>query len=131
MTKKAEGRRQKAEPTEHAFGSHEDYGVMQIAAERERQILSEGYGPTHDDNHLNGEIAMAAACYACLGWVHSSYKHTKASEMEPPNRFPLFWPWANQYWKPKDDPIRNLARAGALIAAEIDRLSRLQNKEAK
>ena len=29
-----------------------------------------------------------------------------------------------EWWKPSIDPVRNLAKAGALIAAEIDRLQR-------
>lgn len=32
------------------------------------------------------------------------------------------WPWDEEWWKPSLDPIRNLEKAGALIAAEIDRL---------
>jgi hypothetical protein len=32
------------------------------------------------------------------------------------------WPWEPEGWKPSDDPIRNLVKAGSLIAAEIDRL---------
>ncbi len=33
------------------------------------------------------------------------------------------WPWFDG-WKPDlSDPIRNLVKAGALIAAEIDRLA--------
>jgi len=39
---------------------------------------------------------------------------------------PFTWPWEASWWKPSDDPIRNLAKAGALIAAEIDRLQRKQ-----
>ena len=31
------------------------------------------------------------------------------------------WPWPPEFWKPSDDPVRNLVKAGALIAAEIDR----------
>ena len=31
------------------------------------------------------------------------------------------WPWAQDFWKPKDQ-LRNLVMAGALIAAAIDRL---------
>jgi hypothetical protein len=35
------------------------------------------------------------------------------------------WPWEQpDWWKPSDNPIRNLEKAGALIAAEIDRLIR-------
>jgi len=30
------------------------------------------------------------------------------------------WPWGVEYWKPKD-PLTNLVRAGALVAAAIDR----------
>jgi hypothetical protein len=40
---------------------------------------------------------------------------------------PSSWPWDYDWWKPSDDPIRNLTKAGALIAAEIDRLNRLRH----
>jgi hypothetical protein len=39
------------------------------------------------------------------------------------------WPWDNKYWKPSEDKVRNLVKAGALIAAEIDRLQRLNNTD--
>jgi hypothetical protein len=33
------------------------------------------------------------------------------------------WPWDGEWWKPNyNDPVRNLVKAGALIAAEIDRV---------
>jgi hypothetical protein len=35
----------------------------------------------------------------------------------------FYWPWEWSFWKPRD-PVRNLVIAGALIAAEIDRLQR-------
>jgi len=34
---------------------------------------------------------------------------------------PPSWPWAQTAFKPSGDPVRNLEKAGALIAAEIDR----------
>jgi hypothetical protein len=34
------------------------------------------------------------------------------------------WPFEPASYKLSDDPIRNLTKAGALIAAEIDRLER-------
>ncbi len=37
-----------------------------------------------------------------------------------------WWPWGKSWWKPSDDPIRDLEKAGALIAAEIDRRLRLR-----
>lgn len=36
------------------------------------------------------------------------------------------WPFNRKEWKPSSDPIRNLVKAGALIAAEIDRLHRVK-----
>ena len=36
----------------------------------------------------------------------------------------LTWPFDAIWLKLTDDPIRNLVKAGALIAAEIDRLQR-------
>jgi hypothetical protein len=38
-------------------------------------------------------------------------------ETPPPN-----WPWDAKWWKPSVDHVRNLVKAGALIAAEIDRM---------
>lgn len=39
----------------------------------------------------------------------------------------MMWPFSQEWWKPTpDDRIRELAKAGALIAAEIDRLQRMQ-----
>lgn len=83
-------------------------GAELIAEERFRQIGSEGWDCFHDDTHDKGQIARAAACYALAD---------VALKRKPR------WPWARSWWKPKDR-IRNLVRAGALIAAEIDRLQR-------
>lgn len=93
----------------------EDSGIERIARERERQIQSEGYSPEHDDKHANGEIADAAACYAlnpASRLIGATITH--------------FWPWGLQWWKPSRDRIRDLEKAGALCAAEIDRLLRLK-----
>jgi len=88
-------------------------GAELIVAERARQQSAEGWSEFHDDTHKRGEMARAAACYAL--------QHTNVSGRA------IRWPWSRDWWKPKD-PIRNLVRAGALIAAEIDRLQR-QSKE--
>ena len=40
-----------------------------------------------------------------------------------------FWPWREGEWKPTpDDRVRDLAKAGALIAAEIDRIQRARGR---
>lgn len=41
------------------------------------------------------------------------------------------WPWAREDWKPDENPIRNLVKAGALIAAEIDRLAAVAGPSAE
>jgi hypothetical protein len=79
-------------------------GVQAIEGERRRQVAIEGWTPEHDSAYRNGELTRAAACYA-LG-----------------ARPPGMWPWADSWWKPGTKE-RNLEKAGALIAAELDRLT--------
>lgn len=91
-------------------------GVMRIAQERHRQIKAEGWTPEHDDDHTDEQLRWAAACYLLTG------RFTIAEE----DFGDRCWPWVDG-WKPgmrDDDPVRNLVKAGALIAAEIDRLER-------
>lgn len=107
-------------------------GVDLIAAERRRQVESEGWTPDHDDGHTLAELAVAGACYALLGtrWKDSTI-------LGEPLVASILWPWGAGDWKPADYPdppytpdvhidrkVKDLVRAGALIAAEIDRLER-------
>lgn len=108
--------------------------IEEIAAERQRQIEVEGWSPAHDDQHREGELSRAAACYAAHA---SAYQRVAAHvglaayrSTEPSQSADNFgWPWSSQWWKPKD-PRRDLVRAGALIVAEIDRLDREARKAA-
>jgi hypothetical protein len=95
-----------------------------IAAERQRQIEAEGWTPEHDDDHSDGELLLAAGSYAsyALGLEYHGRNFDDAL-------WRVRWPWSIDWWKPSDDPIRNLVKAGALIAAEIDRLQRRTPKE--
>lgn len=90
-------------------------GVELIAAERERQIEDDGFNASHDDRHDLGEMAIVASAYA----VHSANIVRGHNTPMPPQ-----WPWDTNCWNPNPNPIRNLVKAGALIAAEIDRLQR-------
>lgn len=94
----------------------EQSGISLIAAERERQIAVEGWTPEHDDKHNKAELNEAARAYARAAelQVRSGCEPTHAG----------LWPWDASWWKPSPEPIRNLVKAGALIAAEIDRLQR-------
>lgn len=96
-----------------------------IAAERDRQMSDEGWTFEHDNDHTDGELAQAAACYA---WP-------------PPQPIEVrkAWPWNREWWKPtipasgaestwreiRDARVRDLVKAGALIVAEIERLERI------
>jgi hypothetical protein len=96
-------------------------GSELIAQERKRQINNEGYNDGHDDEHFTGELALVAAYYA----MSEEQRLEELSKSDDPKEPPTGFPWDNEYWKPTpDNRIRELVKAGALIAAEIDRLQR-------
>lgn len=99
--------------------------IQIIQEERQRQILVEGYTDKHDDEHGGGEMAFAASCYARYAGYQSEID---GSEFGSVNKelVDSEWPWELSWWKPEDSKIKNLAKAGALIAAEIDRIQRIK-----
>lgn len=86
-------------------------GAELIGEERRRQTDVEGYDATHDRHHTPQVLCRAAVGYA----LHDDPSKPVADAAAN------LWPWAQDFWKPKDQ-LRNLVRAGALIAAAIDRL---------
>lgn len=102
-------------------------GLRMITNERQRQMAVEGWTPEHDDTHHMGELSMAAHAYAevssamCRGATAEEFDgFMMVSEGD--------WPFDADSWKPSAHPIRNLVKAGALIAAEIDRLVRMESR---
>lgn len=114
-------------------------GIDLIAAERHRQISKEGHNARHDDGHTDGSLAMAAACYAAPERIYRREEPVDAVRFVEP------WPWEHKWDKrfslgerktnpgnmlpqihtlTKAERIDLLVKAGALIAAEIDRLNR-------
>lgn len=105
-------------------------GAEMIAAERARQIVDEGWSPEHDAHHTDDELAWAAACYAAPRTIYSA--------LATPGSYRFVEPWPVEYtanlnrgepgyrpWRRSEcDRITELVKAGALIAAEIDRLQR-------
>lgn len=90
-------------------------GIELIAEERKRQIEVDGFNWRHDDEHDTHQLSDAAIVYAAPAPLR--YK-----VME-------WWPWDKSWLKEDktfttDGRIRELVKAGALIAAEIDRLQR-------
>jgi hypothetical protein len=100
-------------------------GASLIMAERARQILVEGFTVEHDvEAYKHGELLRAAYGYLLSGGSKDYISPWERAPGEPPPS----WPWAFDWWKPSDDPVRDLEKAGALIAAEIDRLLALKDE---
>lgn len=106
-----------------------------VIAERRRQIMSEGWTPEHDDEHAQGEMALAAACYAAHTATWEFIGHGLDSKgglfraYQSAQEFVgRMWPWAREWWKPKDERS-NLVRAAALLLAEIERMDRAAGKD--
>lgn len=94
-------------------------GIESIAAERMRQTQVLGWTWSHDDEHEDGELALASAAYILQDFGTPVLVPGMVNGLENG----AIWPWPLGAWKPKDRRS-NLVRAGALIAAEIDRLDR-------
>lgn len=116
-------------------------GAERISAERKRQIEKEGWSPEHDDEHDDQSLLLAAICYAAPERIYR--QEGLAAGMAFIDPWPRSWAdgWDKryQYGGRKENPgnvppdpstytheerIDLLTKAGALIAAEIDRLER-------
>lgn len=96
----------------------ESDGARAIELERREQV-ARGWTADHDDEHDEGELLYAAICYA---------QFRLDDPHDPPERVPDAWPFEPENWHAHRDRRRNLVKAGALIAAEIDRLDRLVDR---
>lgn len=101
-------------------------GAELIALERDEQINEHGYDATHDDllyGYLhNAELLRAASIYLVYAATQVA---NPTAEMPSPqdwldSREHAEWPWAPSAFRPSEDPEKNLTKAGALIAAQID-----------
>jgi hypothetical protein len=113
-------------------------GAIDVLAERRRQRTDpqtggEGYSDAHDDDHIGGDLAAAAACYAAPKPLLLRTEGLDAVSFADP------WPWDDGFDKrPRDrnhkllsarqmkPALRRdlLVKAAALLIAEIDRLDR-------
>lgn len=117
-------------------------GIELITEERRRQIEEEGFDANHDAQHYGGELAMAAICFAAPKQIY--FRANAASRdgfiyVDPfPETWDLSWDKRQEYGGDdlnddrlpdpasytQEERIDLLVKAGALIAAEIDRLQR-------
>lgn len=109
--------------------------IDEIKAERLRQMEIEGWSTAHDDRHTDKSLALAAALYAAPIPLKELVLAHDGDSYQARTRDP--WPWTGvsvngsyNCWdkRHKHDYRRRLVIAGALIAAEIDRLDRKGKK---
>jgi len=105
-----------------------------ITEERKRQIREKGYDDKHDDDHDTEQLIRAAQCYLNQVSIKSQVMNINDSYNNKLKLYraverPKDWPpeWLPESWNP-DSPIRDLVKAAALIAAEIDRRLRIPDK---
>lgn len=118
-------------------------GIELIAAERKRQIDVEGFDSQHDEQHGDGELLRAAICYATPVVIYTVEDFTN-EVIQLTDPWPAGWErWdkRKKYGYVHDETIPDpctyklserldlLAKAGALIAAEIDRIKNQQHYE--
>ena len=93
-------------------------GLDLIIKERERQWYEEKFNDDHDEIWTDNELVRAAYCYMLAAVAPSVLEEGETL----PTYAPELWPFDERWWKPTyEDPQRMLVKAGALIAAEIDR----------
>lgn len=102
-----------------AGGAQRDFDLRALQLDAMQLVMDEGgYAGDRAENqaYLDGQRALAEAKRADPVGFHFNHEA------------PIDWPWADSWWKPSTDPVRNLVKAGALVAAEIDRYQRIAAK---
>jgi hypothetical protein len=115
---------------------HTVVAVTELAGERAQQITEEGFAPEWDDRQDRpADLALAAAAYAAFSAMENedTREHHRQSLWGFVPGFTgiigQLWPWPAQLFKPRDRR-RELIKAGALIFAQLERLSREVEREA-
>lgn len=100
----------------HAVISSAGEGIRLLAGERARQMGEEGFSVERDRELYTSELARASQSYVAA----ALYSQATGNVL---GLAPDSWPWPASEFKPSSDPARNLVKAGALIAAELDRMA--------
>lgn len=107
--------------------------LLDVAAERRRQVEAEGWSLDHDlTNNDGGTLVQAAVVYALAAIGDPQERDVMEAHgldgAEPYIR--NHWPqeWAGSWFKPKT-PRRDLVRAAALLLAEIERRDTVEPPE--
>lgn len=102
-------------------------GATLIQNERDRQRDIEKYTSVHDDGFKGVELARFAACYL-FSYIYMNVPSGKIADLAR-NSISELLPFSESDFKPTGEigEINDLVKAGALIAAEIDRLQRIKD----
>lgn len=101
-------------------------GAELIVQERNRQIEVEGFDKEHDSHHHVTEFINAASCYLQTGFCYAvGNEHSLDHTIQHIKRGEFVW--GKEWFKPTSC-LRDLVKAGALIAAAIDRLQEENNE---
>lgn len=110
-------------------------GIELITEERQEQIKKHNWSADHDDKHNTGELADAAAICASTVRIYNKFEYANNTHFDVLAmkgwNLPLNWNGnvlldnCKSSYKTR---IHQLKVAGALIAAEIDRINR-QNQQ--
>lgn len=105
--------------------SYDSEAVRDVLKERRDHVTREGWTLEHDDAHAAGDLVRAAINYAAAASLCLDLGAKTYSDGPPLDWLgsATRWPWAAEWWKPKD-VRRNLVRAASLIIAEIERNDR-------
>jgi len=110
-------------PVVETMSPHTYQAIVEITAERSRQVVEEGFTADRDDQYTRGELSRAALSYA--DFAASLISSRFDTNFSTP---PAAWPWAIKWWK-VDSPRRCLIKAAALIVAEVERLDRASERQ--
>ena len=113
--------------TSHEARNAIGYGLGVVQHERVRQVVEHGWDPENDDKYQNGELILYARYWMSAPWEASwraGVPHTLRATTDPKYHI-NGTPWDDRWFKYDErTPEERLARAGALICAEIDRIKR-------
>jgi hypothetical protein len=104
-------------------------GLERIATERRRQEMIEGFDAKHDDDHVVDELAWMAAAYAAPEPIElvmdgsDPWPHGVDLDKRPRGHDGGIMPNSSVTLAER---VHQLEKAGALCAAEIDRLLRMR-----
>ena len=106
-------------------------GIELITEERNRQV-TKGYDAEHDEDESAMQLSAAAAMFISEAINKDWKNHTHYDDLGNCARFQIrdmdekkfkeCWPWPDHDGRNKSDLMTCLIKAGALIAAEIDRI---------